>query len=164
MPDGWGFIDSWLDGVLGSRCLETPSLKSASTSPRYGIAWTAQQTAPPSPPHSASKHPSLKRKRCAIMLSPRKRVRDGDDRLSTTTATSSLSDIQLPPTAHSRSSSPTEVKATSFVRELRAIYRYASPPLKFTTSVDENTPQSVVDMIRELPLHGGGVIPGSLKV
>ncbi|KAI9771587.1 MAG: hypothetical protein M1840_001802 [Geoglossum simile] len=183
MPDDWDFVDSWLDDVLNSQRLRTPSLKSASISPQDGIPRTAQQIAPPSPtpsnwpgrpsysPPSASKHPSLKGRCCAhsnsyncdIMPSPHKRVRAGDDWLSTTTATSALSDIQLPPTAHSRSSSPTNIKATSSVRELRAIYRYASPPLKFTTSVDENTPQSVVDMIRGLPLHGVGVIPGSLK-
>ncbi|KAI9865469.1 MAG: hypothetical protein M1813_002359 [Trichoglossum hirsutum] len=163
MPDEWDFVDSWLDDVLDSQCLKTPSLKSASISPRYGIACTAQQIAPPSPPPSTSKHPSLKRKRCAIMPSPRKRIRTRDDQLSTTTATSALSDIQLPPKAHSRSSSPTKVKATSPVRELRDIYRFASPPLKYIKSVNENTPQSVVDIIRGLPLHGAGVIPSSLK-
>ncbi|RYN88171.1 hypothetical protein AA0119_g12103 [Alternaria tenuissima] len=97
------------------------------------------------------------------MPSPRKRTRTQDDQLSVTTATSVLSDIQLPPTAHSRSSSPTKVRANSPVRELRDIYRFATPPLKYTTSADENTPQSVLDMIHRLPLHGVGVIPDSLK-
>lgn len=182
MPNDWDFVDSWLDNVLSSQRLETPSPKPASISHGDAITRIAQQIAPPSPPPSiwperpsytppsASKHPSLKRKRCApsyncdIMPSPRKRTRTQDDQLSTTTATSALSDIQLPPTAHSRSSSPTKVRANSPVRELRDIYRFASPPLKYTTSVDENTPQSVVDMIHGLPLHGVGVIPGSLKV
>jgi hypothetical protein len=174
MPDKWDFVDSWLDDVLNSQCLKTSSPKPASISP---------QNAPPSPspsiwpgrpsytPPSASKHPSLKRRRCTrsnsyncdIMPSPHKRIRTQNDQLSTTT-TSALSDIRLPPTAHSRSSSPTKVKATSPVRELREIYRFATPPLKYIISVDENTPQSVVDIIHGLPLHGVGVIPGSLKV
>ncbi|KAI9767242.1 MAG: hypothetical protein M1840_005842 [Geoglossum simile] len=163
MPNNRGFVDSWLDDVLNS--LKTPSLKSASISPQDGITCIAQQIAPSSPPPSiqsgrpsytppsAPKHLSLKRKR----------TRTKDDQLSTTTATSALSDIQLPPTAYSRSSSPTKVKATSPVRELREVYRFASPPLKYTISVDENTPQSVIDIIHGLPLHGVGVIPWSLK-
>jgi hypothetical protein len=183
MPDKWDFVDSWLDGVLDSHRLKTPSLKSASISPQDSITRIAQRIALSSPPPSirprrpsytppsASNHPSLKRKRYALsnsyngstMPSPRKRTRNQDDQLSTT-ATSALNDIQLTPTVHSRSSSPTKVKATSPVRELRVIYRFASPPLKFTSSVDENTPQSIVDMVRGLPLHGVGVIPGSLKV
>ncbi|KAI9775011.1 MAG: hypothetical protein M1839_001611 [Geoglossum umbratile] len=182
MPDDWDFVDSWLDDVLNPQRLKTLSLKSASISPRDGITRIVQQIASPPPPSiwprrpsytppSASKHPSLKRRRCAplnsyncdIMPSPHKRNRTQDDQLSTTTATSALSDIQLPPTVRSRSSSPTKVKTTSPVRKLREIYRFASPPLKYTISVDENTPQSVVDMIHGLPLHGVGVIPGSLK-
>jgi hypothetical protein len=184
MPDDWDFVDSWLDDVLNSQRLKTPFPKPAFISHGDGITRIAQQIAPPSPPPSiwsgrpsytppsASKHPFLKRKRrarsnsynCGIMPSPRQRTRTQDDQLSITTATSALSDIQLPSTAHSRSSSPTKVRANSPVRELRDIYRFASPPLKYTTSVDENTPQNVVDMIQGLPLHGVGVIPSSLKV
>ncbi|KAH0558699.1 hypothetical protein GP486_004648 [Trichoglossum hirsutum] len=172
MSDDWDFIDSWLDNVLSSQHLETLPLKSASISSQDSITSVAQQIVPPSPPSSIFPgRPSLKQKRrarsdsynCDTMPSPRKRIRAQDDQPSITTATSAFSDIQLAPTAHSRSSSPTKVKATSSVRELRDIYRFASPPLKFATSVDENTPQYIIDMIHGLPLHGVGVIPSSLK-
>src|SRR5579862_1561782 len=53
MSDEWDFVDSWLDNVLNSQCLKTASLKSAPISPRDGIARTAQQISPPSPPPSA---------------------------------------------------------------------------------------------------------------
>jgi hypothetical protein len=180
MPNDWNFVDSWLDDVLSFQRLET-STPQMPAFINHGDAITriAQQAAPPSPPPSnwperpsytppsGSKHPSLKRKHRAcfdndnIMSSPRKRQKTQSDQRSITTVTPVLSDIQLPPT---RPSSPTKVKAESPVRELRDIYRYAKPPLKYTTSVDENTPQSVVDMIRGLPLHGVNVIPGFLKV
>jgi hypothetical protein len=182
MPNNWDFVDSWLDDVLNS--LKASPLKSASIKPQDGTIHITRQIALSSPPPSirsrkpsytppsTSKHLFLKRKCYAHsnsynsnnMPSPRKRTRTKDDQLSIITAPSALSDIQLPPTAYSRSSSPTKVKATSPVHELREIYRFATPPLKYIMSVDENTPQSVIDIIHGLPLHGVGVIPWSLKV
>jgi hypothetical protein len=50
MPDDWNFVDSWLDDVLNSQRLKTPSLKWASVSPQDGITRIAQQIAPPSIP------------------------------------------------------------------------------------------------------------------
>jgi hypothetical protein len=96
-----------------------------------------------------------------IMPSPRKRTRTQDDQLSIATTTSGFRNIQLFPTTNSQ---PSKVRSNSPVRELRVIYRSATPPLKYTTSADEHTPQSVLDLIHGLPLHGIGVIPGSLKV
>lgn len=175
MSDDWDFIDSWLDDVLNSQHLKTSSSESASFSPIDPPPSPPPSIWPKRPsctPPSASKHPSLKRKRCAclnsyncdIMPSPRKRTRTKDDQLSTTTTTSVLSDTQPPSTAHPRSPPLAKAKTTSSVHELRETYLFASPPLKFTTSIDGNTPQSVVNMIHGLPLHGVGVIPGSLKV
>ena len=157
MPNKWELVDSWLDDVLDSQRLT------------LNVTCIPQAFTLSSPPPSI--RPGRKREHYArsdpcngsIVSSPRKRTRTEDDQL-TTTAASALDSIQLPSTVPSRSSSPTKIKATSPVRELRSIYRFATPPLKFTTSVDENTPQSVADVICGLPVYGEGVIPGSLKV
>jgi hypothetical protein len=175
MSDEWDSVDSWLEDVLNSQRLRTSSPRPASISYEDDIA---QQIAPSSPlstiwlkglpctSPSALKSPSLKRKRSNsynydTMPSPRKRLRTQDDQLSITSA---LGDIKLLPTALSRSSSPTKVKANSPIHEPRETYRFASPSLRYTISIDENTPQSVIDIIHELPRHGVGIIPGSLKV
>lgn len=179
MTDEWAFVYSWMDDIINPECLQTLSPTPVSVGHRDDIA----RVAPASPPlssqsekltcifRSTAKSSPLKRKRCIHSnssncdnMSPRKRTRTQDDQLSMTTATSVLTDMQLAPTAHSRSSYPTKVRANSPVRELREIYRFATPPLKYTTSADQNTPQSVLDMISGLPLHGVGVIPGSLQV
>lgn len=179
MTEEWGFVYLWMDDIVNPEYLQALSPTPVSVGHRDGIT----RVAPASPPlsvqsekltctyRSTAKSSSLKRKRCIRSnssncdnMSPRKRTRTQDDQLSVTTATSALSDVQLPPTAHSRFSPPTKVRANSPVRELRDIYRFATPPLKYTTSADHNTPQSVLDMISGLPLHGVGVIPDSLKV
>jgi hypothetical protein len=175
MPDKWDFVRSWL--AFSCECHEPQSSTPASVDRRDSNTCIAPaspplSTRPERVPQSPSKYPPLKRKRhassnsykCDIMPSPRKRTRTQDDQLSITTTTSAFSDLQLPPTTHSRFSSLAKVRANSPVRELREIYRFATPPLKYTTSADENTPQSVLDMLHRLPLHGVGVIPDSLKV
>lgn len=117
-------------------------------------------------PRPASRLSSLKQNYYAYskshnddtMPSPRKRTRD---QLSITTASSGFNNIQLLPTTTSQ---PSKVRSNSPVRELRVIYRSATPSLKYAISADENTPQNVLDLIHELPLHGVGVVPSSLKV
>ena len=174
MAGEWDFVCSWASDTP-RKYLEAPA---ASISHIENTACIAPASPPPSISFKKASHrqtskvPTLKRKcfacsdsyHCDAMPSPRKRTRTQDDQLPITTATSALSDIQLPPTVQSRSSSPAKVRANSPVRELRDIYRFATPPLKYTTSADENTPASVLDLIRMLPLHGVGVIPSSLKV
>jgi len=153
MPEEWDFIHSWI--ALRCECLEAPLPTHASIGHRDDNTCIAPASPPPSirreklsySPRLASRYPYFKRKRsyyCDTMPSPRKRTRTQDDQLSITTAISVLTDIHLPPTVHSRSSSPINVRANSPVHELRDIYRFATPPLKYTTSADEHTPQSVL--------------------
>ena len=185
MSEDWDFVESWLDDIPGSQPDKIASIEPpepvheafAAAAPRItnlalpptppASSWPGK----PSPaPHPAAQYQPLKRKRSACahsnpqtgMSSPRKRTGTHDDQASATTATSAFSDIRL--TAGSRSSSPTKVRASSPVRELRNIYAFASPPLKCSTAADADTPRRVLELIRGLPLHGVGVIPGSLKV
>lgn len=55
------------------------------------------------------------------------------------------------------------MRAGSPSRELREIYRFATPPLKFSPSPDDTTPKFVLDLIKSLPLNGVSVIPVGLK-
>lgn len=178
MAGEWNFVCSWASDSFGREWPEAPLPTPASAGHRDGAGCIAPASPPLSIPlkksfsipASTPRSPYLKRHanaslcNCDTMPSPRKRTRTQDDQLSITTATSAFSDIQLPPAVRSRSSSPAKVRANSPVRELRDIYRFATPPLKYNTSADENTPQSVLDMIHRLPLHGVGVIPSALKV
>jgi len=69
-----------------------------------------------------------------------------------------LSEISLPPPSSDR------VRPSSPPRELREIYRYAKPPLRFITTPDERTPPCVLDLYRKLQKSAAAVIPATLKV
>jgi len=185
MPQDWEFLLSWLASTTtpplsatspngrGGRCKRPSSqLSLLRTSP-----FEAHHSAGPpqlSPPatvreDSASlgyrpktgRQTSLKQYplHSDTMGTPSPRKRRIVAETSDVGSVSQLSDYTLP-----RSSSPTKVRAGSPVRELRDIYKFASPPLRYTTSVDDTTPKLVLNLVRNLPLYGVGVIPSGLKV
>jgi len=102
----------------------------------------------------AALNPSLDSAEHTGSHSPRKRQRSA---FSDVGSTSQLSDASTP-------NLPAKVRAGSPSRELREIYRFATPPLKFSPSPDDTTPKFVLDLIKSLPLNGVSVIPVGLKV
>ncbi|KAF2136539.1 uncharacterized protein K452DRAFT_292320, partial [Aplosporella prunicola CBS 121167] len=90
------------------------------------------------------------------MSSPPKRPRQ-DDQASLNSAYTELRNLP------SLVSSTAKSRANSLTRIDRATYAYARPPLRFKTRPDHKTPQEVLSLMKELPLAGIGIIPGTLK-
>src|SRR5437867_4147723 len=56
------------------------------------------------------------------------------------------------------------IRPSSTPRDLREVYGFAKPPLKFVLTLNENTPTSIRDLYEKLNQTGEGVIPLELKV
>lgn len=122
--------------------------------------WLGGLSSPPASPRSilpAIEECSLRRKRRhsdqpkdhrTMSRSPPKKPRTAQS----ATSDAQVSDISLPPL-------PDRVRPSSPPRELRDIYKYAKPPLKFATSPNENTPAYILELYQGLQQSGVGIIP-----
>lgn len=112
----------------------------------------------PSPPSSARESSASPQKRTrgdspSMSRSPKKR------KTNTPTAPSdALSEYSLP--------TPSDrVRASSPPRELREIYKYAQPPIRFLTTPDEHTPKTVLELYKNLQeASSAAAIPAIFKV
>ncbi|KAF2453844.1 hypothetical protein BDY21DRAFT_355262 [Lineolata rhizophorae] len=106
-------------------------------------------------------------------VSPRKKRRCDDDGQSVSTASPALDVNSVHFPQESVGSGSTEyafsnnagrrVRANSPSRELRAVYSHATPPIRFTTAVNEDTPAVVLELLERLPVGPEGVVPASVK-
>jgi hypothetical protein len=170
MPGNAFYTELWLQRLPASSLTSSNHGQAFEVSPGQNISSLLPSLSPP-PSVCEQQPPSLRKaqfethKRAAVnpsldsvehtgLHSPRKRQRSA---FSDVGSTSHLSDVSIPYL-------PAKVRADNPSRELREIYKFATPPLKFSLSPDDTTPKFVLDLIKSLPLDGASVIPVGLKV
>ncbi|KFZ19777.1 hypothetical protein V501_00510 [Pseudogymnoascus sp. VKM F-4519 (FW-2642)] len=99
--------------------------------------------------------------------SPQKRTRADSPSMSRSPKKRKTNPPTAPSDALSEYSLPTpsdRVRASSPPRELREIYKYAQPPIRFLTTPDEHTPKTVLELYKNLQeASSAAAIPAILK-
>ncbi|ELR10086.1 hypothetical protein GMDG_04486 [Pseudogymnoascus destructans 20631-21] len=116
------------------------------------LSWLGGLQSPPSSRESSAPQKRTRGDSPSMSRSPKKRKTNPP-----TAPSDALSEYSLP--------TPSDrVRASSPPRELREIYKYAQPPIRFLTTPDEHTPETVLELFKNLQeASSAAAIPAIFK-